>query len=630
MNSETALLNNFEENEKDIGDYLNVLRRRKGLIMSVMALILAISLGFAFGLPAIYKSSATILIEQQEVPQDFVRTLVTSYAEQRIQVISQKILSSKNLMGLIDKYNLYAEERKKTPIESVIDDMRDKISLDMVSADVVDPRSGQARTATIAFTLSFESESPKLAQSVANEIVTLFLNENIKNRTETAIEASAFLSAEGEKLRNTIAELESRLAQFKEENAESLPELTDLNTQMMNRTEQEILEVKRQIISLNERKIYLAAELAQQPETIDEQRYNPAYDLQRQKYEIALQKHNYEIQRRARIGAEPDTRLEALQTEYLAASSKYSATHPDVQRLKREIDSLKTEVGVSSGDTTVLDTRIAGLQQRLSSARDRYSSDHPDVKRFQRELADLESQRADQVVDFSKTGASDFPSYSVTQPQFLIKTRPNPAHVQLKAQLDAADTELVSLNAKIDELESRYRDYESRLMRTPQVEREYRDLVRDFDTATAKYREITSKQLEAQLAQSLESERKGERFTLIEPPLMPEEPFKPNRLAIAFLGLVFSFAGGIGAASLAEALNDSVRGRHGVMEVMGEPPLSVIPYIETFEDVRKRVMQRTLLIFGMIIGIAAAIAVVHLYFVPLDVLWFKTLRRFGL
>ncbi len=630
MNSENALLNNFEENEKDISDYLNVLRRRKGLIMSVMALILTISLGFAFGTPAVYKSTATILIEQQEVPQDFVRTLVTSYAEQRIQVISQKILSSKNLMLLVEKYNLFSEERKNTPIESVLGTMRENISLDMVSADVVDPLSGQARSATIAFTLSFEDKSAKLAQSVANELVTLFLNENIKNRTETAIEASAFLSSEGDKLRNTIAALEAKLAQFKEENAESLPELSDLNTQMMNRTEQEILEVRRQISSLNERKIYLAAELSQQPEKIDEQRYNPAYDLQRQRYEQALQKHQYELSRRSQIGSEPDARLEALQTEYLAVSSKYSAGHPDVQRLKREIDSLKNEVGVSASDTTLLESRIAALQLKLSSARERYSEDHPDVKRYERELAELERQRTGEVVNFSQRKSSGFPSYNVTQPQFLIKERPNPAYVQLKAQLDASDSDLASLNKKIDELETRYRDYESRLTRTPQVEREYRDLVRDFDTASAKYREITSKQLEAQLAQSLESERKGERFTLIEPPLMPEKPYKPNRLAIAFLGLIFSFAGGIGAASLAEALNDSVRGRHGVMEILGEPPLAVVPYIETYEDVRKRVMQRTLLVFGLIMSLVIGIAVVHLYFIPLDVLWFKTLRRFGI
>ena len=629
----------MEEQEKDLGDYLNILNRHKGLMLGIASLILAISLAIALALPAIYKSTSTILIEQQEVPQDFVRTLVTSFAEQRIQVISQKILSTRNLIPLIEKYDLYSEDRKDSPIESVIEAMREKISLDMISADVIDPRSGQASSATIAFTLSFEDRSAKQAQTVVNELTTLFLDENIKNRTETAVEASAFLGVEAEKLSSKIGNLESKLAEFKENNAETLPELAELNLQMMNRTEQEILEVRRQITGIHERKIYLAAELAQQPETIDEQRYNPAYDIQRQKYEMSLQRHQFKMQkeqmelsRRTGIGQlEPDTRLEALQSEYLASVSKYSSGHPDVQRLKREIDSLRANVGSTSSDTTMLDSRIANLRQTLSSTKERYSSDHPDVRRNERELKELEGQRNSTVAKFStKRSTGGFPGYNITEAQYLIQTNPNPAHVQLKSQLDAADTELVSLNTKIVELESKFSDYELRMTKTPQVEREYRELTRDFDTASEKYREITAKQLEAQLAQSLESEQKGEKFTLIEPPVFPEKPYKPNRLAIAFLGFVFSLAGGLGAASLAEALNDSVRGRRGITEMMGEPPLALVPYINTVQDVRKKILQRSMLAFGTIASILVVAALVHLYLMPLDVLWFKSIRKVGI
>ena len=622
----------MEEQEKDISDYLSILGRHKGLMLLITTLIFAASLAVAFLLPAVYKSTSTILIEQQEVPQDFVRTLVTSFAEQRIQVISQKILSTKNLTPLVEKYDLYSNARTTNPIETVIANMREKVNLEMVSADVIDPRSGQPRSATIAFTLSFESQSPKVAQNVVNELTTLFLRENIADRTKTAVEASAFLSVEAKKLSSKIRKLETELATFKEKNAKTLPELTELNTNMMDRTEQGILEVRRQISGIHERKIYLAAELAQQPETIDEQRYNPAYDIQRQKYEMSVQRHQMEISRRSRIGElEPDTRLEVLQTEYLAKVSKYSSGHPDVQRLKREIDSLRSSVGSASSDTSMIDSKIATLTQTLFSAKERYSSDHPDVRRAERELKELEKQRSSTVVKFKPKGSSGgFPGYNVTQPQFLIKTKPNPAYVQLRSQLDAADTELVSLEKKIVELESKYADYEMRMTKTPQVEREYRELTRDFDTATEKYREITSKQLEAQLAESLESEQKGEKFTLIEPPVFPEKPYKPNRLAIAFLGLVFSLAGGLGAASLAEVMNDSVHGRKGVSEIMGEPPLAIVPYITNIQDIRKRIFQKSMLAFGTIASILLVAALIHLYLVPLDVLWFKSMRKVGM
>ena len=595
----------MDEYEKGLMDYLNILRRRKGLILSIMSLILATSIAFALGLPATYKSEATILIEQQEVPQDFVRSLVTSFAEQRIQIIKQKILSTRNLMKHIEKYGLYGQERKVQSIDTVVKTMRENIELEMINANVVDPTSGRARTATIAFSVSFIDKSPKIAQTITNELVTLFLNENIKNRAESAIEASAFLATEGDKLRNTIATLEGKLAEFKEKNAKTLPELAPLNLQIMHRLEQEILEVKRVIGELQERKVYLAAELSQQPEVIDEQLANP----------------NYIPQSPSQYGVNPDSRLELLQTEYTAAISKYSAGHPDVARLKREISSLQSQVGSSSSDTIARDNRINDLQLQLSSARERYSADHPDIRRYERELSTLEHQRTTSTVKIKKR--------KFVSP-YYFRTRQNPAYVQLKAQLEAAGSETISLREKIVLLEAKHEDYTERLSRTPQVEREYKNLVRDYESANAKYKDITAKELEAQLAQSLESERKGERFTLIEPPLLPEEPFKPNRIAIAFLGFIFSLAGGIGAASVAEVVNDSVRGRHGVLEILGEAPLAVVPYIVTAADNRKKMLQRSLFTFGTLATIVIASVLVHFYVMPLDVLWFRSLRRLGL
>ncbi len=628
----------LEEQEKDIGDYLNILSRHKWLMLTIIVLISAASLMVAFLLPPMYKSTSTILIEQQEVPQDFVRTLVTSFAEQRIQVISQKILSTSNLIPMVEKYDLYPEARELNPIGAIITSMRERIKLDMVSAEVIDPKSGQARSATIAFTLSFEDKSPQIAQKITNELTTLFLEENIKSRAKTAIEASAFLTVEAEKINVKLLNLEAKLADFKRENAKSLPELSQLNMTTMNRTEQEILEAKRRIIELRERKIYLTGEFALQQETIDEQRYNPEYDIQRQKYEMSLQRYQFkiqqeqmELQRRTGIGQlEPDTRLEALQSEYLASVSKYSAGHPDVQRLKREIDSLQSTVG-SSSDTTIIDSRIANLGQALSSARERYSPEHPDVRRYKRELKELESQRNSTVAKFKPKGATArFPGYNITEPQYLIKSKPNPAYVQLKSQIDAADVEMVSLNKNVQELESKYSDYQLRLTMTPQVEKEYRDLTRDFDSATIKYQEVSAKILEAKLAQALESQQKGEKFTLIEPPVFPEKPFKPNRLAIVFLGLMLAFAGGIGAATLAEVFNDSIHGRRGVIEIMGEPPLALVPFITTTQDIRRKILQRSMLAFGAIASILVVAVLIHLYLIPLDVLWYKSIRQTGI
>ncbi|MFK5950145.1 MAG: lipopolysaccharide biosynthesis protein, partial [Methylococcales bacterium] len=220
-----------EEVEKGMQDYLDILKRNKNkmLIIGLVAFFLTVIIAVKW--PATYKSTATILIEQQEIPQDLVRSTVTSFADQRIQIISQRVMSSINLKKIVDKFGLYKEEQKTDPISIVLEKMREDINLEMVSADVIDPVSGRPTQATIAFTLSFQSKSPQKAQQVANELVSLYLNENLKRRSEIATEATSFLAIEAGKLSELMADLEKKLATFKEQNEGSLPELQTLNMQ---------------------------------------------------------------------------------------------------------------------------------------------------------------------------------------------------------------------------------------------------------------------------------------------------------------------------------------------------------------------------------------------------------------
>jgi hypothetical protein len=104
--------------------------------------------------------------------------------------------------------------RYNEPTEAVIEQLRDDVHLETVNAEVRDPRSGRAQEATIAFTLSYENQSPKLARNVANELVSLYLNENLKNRTEAAVETSQFLAEEAQKLAAKVSELEKRRSQL--------------------------------------------------------------------------------------------------------------------------------------------------------------------------------------------------------------------------------------------------------------------------------------------------------------------------------------------------------------------------------------------------------------------------------
>jgi hypothetical protein len=115
----------------------------------------------AFFLPPVYRSTSTILIEEQEIPAEFVRATVTSYAEERIQMIKQRVMSFSRLNELVNRFNLYPELRASWTTEQIVAKMRDDIRVEPVSAEVKDPRTGRATSATIAFTLAYEGKTRK-------------------------------------------------------------------------------------------------------------------------------------------------------------------------------------------------------------------------------------------------------------------------------------------------------------------------------------------------------------------------------------------------------------------------------------------------------------------------------------
>ena len=157
----------------------------------------------------------------------------------------------------------------------------------------------------------------------------------------------------------------------------------------------------------------------------------------------------------------------------------------------------------------------------------------------------------------------------------------------------------------------------------------YRELARDFDTAQRKYQEIRSKQAEVQVSQNLESERKGERFTMIEPPLPPEKPISPNRILILIMGFVLSVGAGMGIAIFLTGLDGSIRGVNDIRALLNVAPLAAIPLIITRADRKRRRMILALSIQGSIVGLIAVGMTIHFLVRPLDVLWVSLLRRFG-
>jgi polysaccharide biosynthesis transport protein len=507
------------EEEKSLKDYLQIARRRKYTIIVPMLVLLLLSAIVAIVLPPVYRSKATILIEQQHIPSDLVKSTVVSFADERIRQIEQKLMTIDNLNKIIEKFDLYPQEKKAVNPSDLADQFRTSTTLELIKADVVG--NGRNSKATLAFTLSFDHKVAATAQKAANELVTLFLDENIRSRTERAQESTKFLQEESEKVKLEIQKIENQLAEYKDKYSGSLPELLPVNMSSIARIENTLQQLQLQERMLDERKISLHNQLATTSPVLVE------------------------------AGAGKSAVVESrgsLEAEYNSLLKKYSSTHPDVKAAKRRLDGYeeqKTESGQSANIN-------------------------------------------------------------------------NPAYIQLQSELAIAAVEVQNIGQQKIALAENLKKLEVNVSQTHQVERGYYDLNRDLDNHKAKYSELKSKYLEAKLSQNLEVEQKAEKFSLLEPPRVPDKPEKPNRIKILFVGFLASVFGGLGAGFLAEILDNSIRNHNALTQLMGSEPLVVIPYIKNQDDLnRSRRNKINFAVLGVLLLIGATVAV-HFLYMPLD------------
>ena len=232
------------------------------------------------------------------------------------------------------------------------------------------------------------------------------------------------------------------MAEFKQAQQSQLPEQMNLNLNLYEKTDNEIERTRERIRELEDRINAIHAELA-------------------------ITKPNQDIYtdagKKVLTGNE---RLSLLTTDYLRLSARYSAQHPDLIKLRREIEALGGESNVSG--VTALIEKLTVLKDRLSEAKRKYSADHPDVLSLQKAIAGVErGLQTASISPASSSGTSSAPD--------------NPRYVSLKTQLDAAAGNLKSERAKFIQLNAKLSEYETRLFQTPAVERDYR---RDFSGAS--------------------------------------------------------------------------------------------------------------------------------------------------
>jgi uncharacterized protein involved in exopolysaccharide biosynthesis len=531
----------------DVSDYIAALKRRRTMLVYIMLPIAAIAIALAIGLPDKYVSLSLIEFSQAEISGELPNRgrQEKSYADQYVSSLTDAVLASDNLKKELAQPGVPAQ-LKGDDLEDTIDTIVSGADVETVRVPVLDPDSGREREIVSAFTVQYQSRDPQTAHDVAAWLTTAFLKASRDNLKERATSSAQFYTAEADRYSKQIGLLESKLADFKAKNFGQLPELTDVNLNVMDRTERELENVEMQLSNLRQNRIFFAQQMD------------------------------------AARSASPDaTLLTQLEAEYAQKQAIYDPDHPDLINLRRQIESLRRG-GPAMSDMS-LPQQLEAQKAILSQTRQRYSADHPDVKRIQREIESLQAR--------------------IARGDKADSTLPNtPAMVQLRTQINGVDTQISGLQARGNELRGKLDQLLKRVESTPQVEREYQTLTRDLQLARTKYDELLKSRMDAELTEAAIAGGRSDELRLVTPPALPSEPGKPKRLAIGIAGIILAVVLALGAVVIMEAMDQTVRGSRDVRRVLSVAPLAVIPQIQDAASLRSQRFRMVMLASCTVIG----------------------------
>jgi polysaccharide chain length determinant protein (PEP-CTERM system associated) len=319
----------------NVNDYKEIFLRRKFYFVIPCILIFTAAILWAALAPRMYQASTLVLVTPQRVPADLVRPTVTASIIERLNSISQEIMSRTRLEQIIDELKLYQGELKQMKREEVVELMRKNIKVEL-------PK----RTAETAgyFTISYTGNDPRIVTIVANKLSSLFIEENLKLREQQAVGTTEFLTNE---LQSTKEKLEAQgqtLAEYKRRNMGSLPEQRDTNIKMLEQIQSQSQRNDESIRALEDRKLLIMKQMSDMenpsavttgPDGVQPKKGTMSYEAQ----------------------------LEDLNKQLADLQSRYTERHPDIVRTKKRIADLE-----KSKETTTVknDPRYKELKASLA------------------------------------------------------------------------------------------------------------------------------------------------------------------------------------------------------------------------------------------------------------------------
>jgi polysaccharide chain length determinant protein (PEP-CTERM system associated) len=498
----------------DITQILNSLYRRKDIVIAVALVVAILAAYLAISLPNVYRSSTLILVTPQRLPSNYVASTVTSSIEQRMQAIAQQVLGRTMLERVVNEFNLFNSVGSQASIDERVAGLRKRINLAISRSDT--------------FSISFDAESPENARRVTARIASLFIEQNLKVREQQAAGTTTFISAEAERLRIELEEQEARVNKYRAQYWLELPENRDANFKALDQLQRELENGMNRLSSLQDRKSALEKQMAES----------------------------------------------------------------DI--LERELSMLGT---LGGGSTASASTGPSRRNNELAALLKKYRAKHPDVIRLKREV---EAAEAAAPVKETKVAAPDL---SLTTGMSL-KT-------MLASQVDDLKAEMAALQTKNKNIRTQVSMLQSRIDGTPLRSIELSKISRDYDITLRKYQDLLAKALESELSENMEKKQKGEQFQIVDPASLPQDPVAPNRQRILLVGLLLGIGGGVGFAFLLDFMDKSFKSNDDLVGYSSIPLLAVLPAVDTRGSILEQRQTRALVILASFGALAVGLVLVR-------------------
>jgi polysaccharide chain length determinant protein (PEP-CTERM system associated) len=353
--------------------YLGMVRRRHLYFLIPMFVGWLAVWGMGWVLPARYKSSTMILVEQPTMPRDYVKPNVNEDFQERLQNITQQILSRTRLLHIIDELNMYTKDRRHLSPDEIVEQMRKDIDVELV-------QDSDRRIS--AFKISFSAQNPSIAQQVTSRLTSLFINENLEVRQQQSEGTTKFLEDQLETARQNLAEQEEKVRAYKAQHIGELPNQLESNLQILSGLQSQLQTEEHALDTAKQQQVYLET-LRREYQTLRVAPNGPAG---------------------APMGLSAiDQELDRLKAQLADFTSRYKDRFPEVRKLKQQIaamekmrDQILADPHVRSSDVrgagSIPDGEDVTNQPQLLQLQGQLRANQIEIKNHAQTVSDLKSK----------------------------------------------------------------------------------------------------------------------------------------------------------------------------------------------------------------------------------------------